>query len=305
MNKDLSLYKPDNIQQAMEFAEVICKSGLVPDSFQGKPHNVVVAVQWGAEIGLKPMQSLQNISVIQGRAALWGDSVLALIKQQPTFNGCTETTTGKLSDKSMVARCEMARVMPSGKEEVTIREFSMEDAQQAGLLNKKGPWQQYTKRMLQLRARTFCARDAFPDALKGLTTVEEMQDYPEPQKVKITEPVIKPDEVKKVLEAPSDGNLKPPTTKLDLKIPGKEGATTYEQHEFANEYAGLMLDMFKCKLDPAEKRTRLKELEKVNIQSLHKLEDKDVMNELLKKRLSYNKSLSIEAKELEANNEPD
>ena len=63
--------------------------------------------------------------------------------------------------------------------------------------------------------------------------------------------------------------------------------------------------MFKCKLDPAEKRTRLKELEKVNIQSLHKLDDKDVMNELLKKRLSYNKSLSIEAKELEANNEPD
>ena len=58
MNKDLSLYKPDNIKQAMEFAEVICKSGLVPESFQGKPHNVVVAVQWGAEIGLKPMQSL-------------------------------------------------------------------------------------------------------------------------------------------------------------------------------------------------------------------------------------------------------
>jgi len=32
--------------------------------------------------------------------------------------------------------------------------------------------------MLQLRARGFALRDAFPDVLKGLVTAEEAQDYP-------------------------------------------------------------------------------------------------------------------------------
>jgi hypothetical protein len=37
--------------------------------------------------------------------------------------------------------------------------------------------------MLQMRARAFCARDSFPDALKGLKVVEEVQDYPAEKEV--------------------------------------------------------------------------------------------------------------------------
>jgi hypothetical protein len=36
--------------------------------------------------------------------------------------------------------------------------------------------------MLQMRARGFALRDAFPDVLKGLITVEEAQDYPDEAK---------------------------------------------------------------------------------------------------------------------------
>jgi hypothetical protein len=60
-----------------------------------------------------------------------------------------------------------------------ISKYSVEDAKRAGLWNKQGPWTQYPKRMLQMRARGFALRDAFPDVLKGLITVEEAQDYPE------------------------------------------------------------------------------------------------------------------------------
>jgi hypothetical protein len=57
--------------------------------------------------------------------------------------------------------------------------FSVSDAKKAGLWGKSGPWTQYPKRMLQLRARGFALRDAFPDVLKGLVTAEEAQDYPQ------------------------------------------------------------------------------------------------------------------------------
>jgi hypothetical protein len=32
--------------------------------------------------------------------------------------------------------------------------------------------------MMQMRARGFALRDAFPDVLKGMITAEEAQDYP-------------------------------------------------------------------------------------------------------------------------------
>jgi hypothetical protein len=60
--------------------------------------------------------------------------------------------------------------------EVVSRKFSAQDAKKAGLLNKAGPWTQYPDRMLQMRARGFCARDAVPDVLRGMYVREEMED---------------------------------------------------------------------------------------------------------------------------------
>ena len=59
----------------------------MPREFQAKPNNILVAVQWGFEIGLAPMQALQNIAVINGRPSLWGDSLLALVKGHKAFAG--------------------------------------------------------------------------------------------------------------------------------------------------------------------------------------------------------------------------
>lgn len=55
----------------------------------------------------------------------------------------------------------------------TERRFSVEDAKRAKLWGKAGPWSDYPKRMLQMRARAFALRDAFPDVLGGLYLTEE------------------------------------------------------------------------------------------------------------------------------------
>ena len=166
------IMEPTNLQEAMKFAETISKSGMVPDNFQGKPANVLVAVQWGYEIGLAPMQALQNIAVINGRPSLWGDSLLALIKAHPSYAGMREWMEGD------TAYCEIKRTLANGEVETTTKSFSTQEAQKAGLTNKRGPWTQYPNRMLALRARGFAVRDAFPDAIKGMITAEEAMDYP-------------------------------------------------------------------------------------------------------------------------------
>src|ERR1051325_7073679 len=71
--------RPRNFEEAYRFANIMAESDLVPKDFQKKPANVLVAVQLGMELGVSPMQALQNIAVINGRPCIWGDLLPAII----------------------------------------------------------------------------------------------------------------------------------------------------------------------------------------------------------------------------------
>ena len=165
MGFDLS---PQTFEQAMKFSHMLADSDLVPKDFRGKPGNCMIAMQWGSELGLKPLQALSNIAVVNGRAALWGDAVIALVRSSPACEYVLETDDGH------TATCKAKR---KGEPEHVVT-FSMEDAKLAGLAGKQGPWTQYPKRMRQMRARAFALRDVFPDVLRGMPIAEEVQDTP-------------------------------------------------------------------------------------------------------------------------------
>lgn len=173
---------PTSMQEAMRFAELMADSSMVPKEFQGKPGNVLVCVQWGAEIGLAPMQALQNIAVIGGRPALWGDAVLALVRAHPQFVSIEEGTEAE--GDTQFGWCDLARQRRDGSVERIRRVFSVADAKRAKLWTKAGPWTDYPQRMLMLRARGWAVRDLFTDALRGIVMVEEARDIPaEPRQV--------------------------------------------------------------------------------------------------------------------------
>jgi hypothetical protein len=160
---------PQTFEQALEFSKYLADSDLVPKDFQKKPGNCLIAIQWGAELGLKPMQAMQNLAIINGRPSLWGDALLALVRGSPLCEYVIETDDGK------VATCKVKR---RGEPVEQVRTFSVEDAQKAGLATKAGPWMQYPKRMRQLRARAFALRDVFADVLRGIPMAEELMDAP-------------------------------------------------------------------------------------------------------------------------------
>ena len=166
---------PTNLDEAMKYAEMMAKSSIIPKSYQGKAGDILVAVQMGAELGLKPIQSLQNIAVINGKPSIFGDACIALIQSHPEFEDIEEFFDGE-GDK-LTAICVLKRKGKTPQRST----FSVEDAKKAGLWNKPGPWVQYPKRMLQMRARGFALRNGFADALLGLILVEEAQDYKEIQ----------------------------------------------------------------------------------------------------------------------------
>jgi hypothetical protein len=177
-------FAPATLTEAIQFSDMLASSSMVPKAYQGKPQDILVCVQWGYEMGLAPMQALQNIAVINGKPSVYGDAAMALVQASSVCEDVEEYFEGE-GTTNPVAVCVAKR---RGRKPVTAK-FSVEDAKRAGLWNKQGPWTAYPKRMMQMRARGFALRDAFPDVLKGLITAEEAQDYPDEAKPR---PVAKP-----------------------------------------------------------------------------------------------------------------
>jgi hypothetical protein len=163
---------PRTYAELIDFAKMIAFSGMVPKNYQGQAGAVLVAFQMGAELGLTPMAAVRSIAVINGRPTVWGDAQLALVKSHPE---CEDVIEDDLADirKNQKATCIVKR---RGRHPVT-RTFSIEDAKEAKLWGKQGPWSQYWPRMMQMRARGFALRDSFADVLTGVVSTEEALDF--------------------------------------------------------------------------------------------------------------------------------
>ncbi len=156
------------------FAASVLKAGMAPKG--ANEAQIVLSIQHGLEIGFSPMQALQSIAVINGKTSAYGDGSLAVCKRHPDWEWIEESMEGT-GDK----RCATCKVKRK-REPVVTQTFDVDDAKQAKLWGKTGksgeptPWVTYPKRMLQMRARGFALRDAFPDALRGLISAEEAGD---------------------------------------------------------------------------------------------------------------------------------
>jgi len=187
---------PQTWQEAEKLAKLLCKTKLVPPGFES-PDLCLIAILQGMEMGLPPLTALQRMALVEGKLTLWGDGALALVLKSGLCTSITEwmglgdqdeLNSGKANSAGIkdmtfdplmqkredewIAFCEVTRahwLKP------IRRSFSVIDAKRAGLWKKEGPWLDYPKRMLQMRARAFALRDAFADVLGGLYVREEIE----------------------------------------------------------------------------------------------------------------------------------
>lgn len=300
-------FAPATLTEAIQFSDMLSSSSMVPKAYQGKPQDILVCVQWGYEMGLAPMQALQNIAVINGKPSVYGDAMMALVQASPVCEDVEEYFENE-GTPNPVAVCVAKRK----NRKPVIAKFSVEDAKRAGLWGKQGPWSAYPKRMMQMRARGFALRDAFPDVLKGLISAEEAADYPDEAKPR---PVAKPanplDMVAKadpvaipvqtsdpvIIEAALADTVEPQledfatatvaTVATDgvgvaeqpigyaLLVPGKEEAFSVHQSldEWADAYEDLADKTARAGKRPARERmTALKELRLVNQDTIGRID---------------------------------
>lgn len=291
------------MDEAMRYSDLLAQSAMIPKAYQGKPEDVLVAVSWGMELGLAPLQALQNIACINGKPSVYGDAAMALVQNSPVCDNIEEFFEGE-GTVNPVAVCVAHR---KNRSPVTAK-FSVEDAKRAGLWGKQGPWTAYPKRMLQMRARGFAIRDAFPDVLKGLITVEEAQDFPPEAtrqplpnapvknpldaigKLSVSEPVVLEtpaensvsdatlDEANSQLQDAAvvdqeDSAVEPASLDWELAVPGKDSQFFPDYATWSVAYEGMAEKVFTYdKMLPRTRMTKLRELREANLAILDKID---------------------------------
>lgn len=151
----------------MAIAKEIAATKFVPESYRNQPESVVAAILTGRELGIGPMQSLRDIHMVDGRPAFAAQLMLARMRSGGIVLLETEST-----DERAWIRAQR----PGG--EIGEFEFTIAEAETAGLLSKKGQsWTHYRKDMLWARAVSRMARRFGSDMLGGLVySKEELED---------------------------------------------------------------------------------------------------------------------------------
>ena len=179
-NMTVANFAPQTFDEAVRFSKMVAASSMCPNQYRNKAQDVFLALQFGSEVGLSPMQAVQGICVVNNIPTLYGDHLLAVAMTSPDFEWHKEFWEGEGDTRAGV--CQVKR---KGHEVHEVR-FTVSHAKTAKLWGKAGPWTTNPDRMLQLRARAFAIRDKFADRLKGIQMAEEAMDYqplPEPKKV--------------------------------------------------------------------------------------------------------------------------
>jgi hypothetical protein len=185
--------EPQNFDELWRFAVAVQKSRLAPSSL-GSTEQIFVALQTGMEAGLAPMAALRGMAVINGRPSWMGQTAVAICRSRGALHqSITRRYVGTLDEKKEgLARygndfaCEVT-AWRTGDDEPQVFTYSVADAKEAGLWNKRGrdnkptPWVTAPKRMLYWRAVGMAMSELFSDILLNLPLTEIAQDI-EPER---------------------------------------------------------------------------------------------------------------------------
>jgi hypothetical protein len=100
---------PRTVEEAWRFSQFISESELVPKGYRKRPADVLVAIQYGMEVGLPPMSALNSIFVTNGRPALYGDGFIAVIMASDKYKDHEECFLVEGVEQSTVTAADLAK----------------------------------------------------------------------------------------------------------------------------------------------------------------------------------------------------
>ncbi len=195
-----------HLEEYLLLAERISRTAMVPATFRNKPDEVLAVVMYGAELGIGPMQALQQINFVAGKPSASAELLRALVMEQ----GHQFILSG--NGDEAIAQCRR-----KDWDEWRETRFTISDARRAGLSNGDN-WKKYPDAMLAARVTSKACRLYFPDVISGMSyTPEEVESFTTPRSTTSSHSTTESESVNyETGEVASDDQLYGLTTSIGL-----------------------------------------------------------------------------------------
>lgn len=174
-NFEVSMYNARGLGALMKLSEQLAGATIIPETFQGKPANVLIALNMAQRLNAEPLMVMQNMYVVYGNPS-WSSKFLIAC-----FNGCGRFSSIKYEFFGTPGTddygCRAWATEFATGERVQSIDVTIALAKAEGWMSKKGSkWQTMPQLMLQYRAAAFLIRTCAPEISMGLSTAEEIVD---------------------------------------------------------------------------------------------------------------------------------
>jgi hypothetical protein len=187
----VDMFDQTRAKGALMVADMISTSSLIPDHYQRRPDNVLVAMYRSARLGMDLFAYMETTYPVNGRLGHEAKFVTSLINTSGKFRTpllyemggeIIRDPDGTLSPKS-TRKCKAWAILKDVDEKIS-QEVDIEMAFREGWATKLGPdrtlktnkWQTMPDVMLQYRAAKFFGNMYCPELVMGLNTRDELED---------------------------------------------------------------------------------------------------------------------------------
>lgn len=178
----------EGFQKIFDIGKMLASSQLVPQSYQGKPMDCVIAVDMANRMGVSPMMVMQNLYVVQGKPQWSGQACMSLIRGSGEFKNVRPVYTGERGEDSW--GCYIQVEDRNTGDIIKGTEVTIGMAKAEGWYGKSGSkWKTMPEQMLAYRAASFFARVYIPNALMGIYVEGEVEDAAKPERMETDEPL--------------------------------------------------------------------------------------------------------------------
>lgn len=196
------MFDSNRAKSAMMVATQISTSSLIPEHYQRRPDNVMVAMYRSARLGMDLFAYMETTYPVKGRLGHEAKFVVSLINKSGKFKtpllyemtGEIFYDSNGLVKKDSTRKCRAYAILKDIDKEIS-QEVDIQMAFREGWATKPGQdktlksnkWHTMTDVMLQYRAAKFFGNMFCPELVMGLNTRDELDDIPDAEVIEETE----------------------------------------------------------------------------------------------------------------------
>lgn len=226
----------------------LANSDLIPQAFQKKPANVLIAVNMANRMRADPFMVMQSMYIVHGKPAFSASFVAAVIEESGKFGHLNYEMCGTPGQDDY--GCRITTNISANGQEIQGTWVTIAMAKAEGWYGKTGSkWPNMPEQMLRYRAVSFFGRLYAGAILLGMQTKEELDDIKDVNPVPGQETVTKADMVDSLVGEVVKDDVPHETTN---KSPEEKPVTTEKPKDVKKSAADKKAEEKKQKDTPDE-----------------------------------------------------